>query len=189
MLLSGCGCVTRIALRAHSIVVDNCNVIILFSIDCNIRPAAAAGVVPAGLDHSMHHFSQRCTCSSTWFERRRLKLVFCCAVFPNGIKNLLASDPPFLMDRLLHRCANSSRKSCSETPGRFAIRRAIHVVLSFAPSDLRMYLIFLGNKAYEVSSCDLPIISLRRDFISFLYRKAGWDFQHQPIVTPSSTPS
>jgi hypothetical protein len=126
---------------------------------------------------------------------------FCCLIiwvisespsvdsFPNGINNLLASDPPFLVDNLLHRCANSSRKSCSETPGRFAICRAIHVVLSFAPSNLRMYLIFLGNKAYEVSSFALPIMSLRRDFISSLYPKAGWDFQHQPIVTPSLTPS
>jgi hypothetical protein len=70
---------------------------------------------------------------------------FCCSIiwvisespnvysFPNGIKNLLASDPPFLVDKLLHRCANSSQKSCSETPGRFAIHRAIHVVLRLAP--------------------------------------------------------
>jgi hypothetical protein len=129
------------------------------------------------------------------------KYRFCCSIiwvisespsvdsFPNGIKNLLASDPPFLVDKLLHRCANSSRKICSETPGHFAIRRAIPVVLSFAPSDLRMYLILLGNKAYEVSSCALPIMSLRRYFISSLYPKAGWDLQHQPIVMPSSTPS
>jgi hypothetical protein len=91
------------------------------------------------------------------------KYKFCCSIiwvisespsvdsFPNGVNNLLTSDPPFLVDKLLHRCANSSRKSCSETPGFFAIRGAIPVVLSFAPSDLRMYLKFLGNKAYEVS--------------------------------------
>jgi hypothetical protein len=28
--------------------------LVLFSIECNIRPAAAAGVIPAGLNHSMH---------------------------------------------------------------------------------------------------------------------------------------
>jgi hypothetical protein len=31
-------------------------VLILFSIEFDIRPASAAGVFPAGLNHLMHHF-------------------------------------------------------------------------------------------------------------------------------------
>jgi hypothetical protein len=60
--------------------VDICIVLVLFSIECDIKPSAASGVVPAGLNHSMHHFPQRCTCISTWLERRSFKLVFCSAV-------------------------------------------------------------------------------------------------------------
>jgi hypothetical protein len=108
---------------------------------------------------------------------------------PKGMKNLLANEPPLLVVKVLQRCASSSRNVCSETPGRFAILSAIPVVINLAPSYLQTYLMFLGNNAYNVSSCSLPIMSLRRDFISSRYPNAGCDFQHHPIVTPSLTPN
>jgi hypothetical protein len=59
--------------------------------------------------------------------------------FPKGMKNLLASDPPLLIVRLLQRSASCSQNACLETPGRFEIRRAIPVVLSLTQSDVRTY--------------------------------------------------
>jgi hypothetical protein len=53
--------------------------------------------------------------------------------FPKGMKNLLASEQPILVVKLLQRCASSSPNVCSETPGRFAILSAIHVVLNLSP--------------------------------------------------------
>jgi hypothetical protein len=50
--------------------------------------------------------------------------------FPKGINNLLASEPLLLVDKLLQRSASSSWNVCSETPGRFAICRAIPVDIS-----------------------------------------------------------
>jgi hypothetical protein len=63
LLLCGCSCFARVALRAYSVGVDHCYVIVLFAIECNIRPSPASSVFPPSLHHTMHHLLQRCTYS------------------------------------------------------------------------------------------------------------------------------